>query len=168
MYYSEIGRIIEAGLERDRDKVVSFAQLLAKKMAADGEGCTRLFEVQIIHCENEKKAKILAKSVISSNLVKTMIFGSDANCGRILCALGYSGVDFDPEIIDLSVGSEGESITLVKDGVVLVFDEDKATKILSREAVTVVCDMKEGEAEATAWGCDLTYDYVKINGDYRS
>ena len=97
-----------------------------------------------------------------------MIFGSDANCGRILCALGYSGVDFDPEIIDLSVGSEGESITLVKDGVVLVFDEDKAKKILSREAVTVVCDMKEGEAEATAWGCDLTYDYVKINGDYRS
>ena len=151
-----------------KEALLFVSRELAKQMAADGEGCTRLFEVQIIHCENEKKAKILAKSVISSNLVKTMIFGSDANCGRILCALGYSGVDFDPEIIDLSVGSEGESITLVKDGVVLVFDEDKAKKILSREAVTVVCDMKEGEAEATAWGCDLTYDYVKINGDYRS
>lgn len=151
-----------------KEALLFVSRELAKQMAADGEGCTRLFEVQIIHCENEKKAKILAKSVISSNLVKTMIFGSDANCGRILCALGYSGVDFDPEIIDLSVGSERESITLVKDGVVLVFDEDKAKKILSREAVTVVCDMKEGEAEATAWGCDLTYDYVKINGDYRS
>lgn len=151
-----------------KEALLFVSRELAKQMASDGEGCTRLFEVQIIHCENEKKAKILAKSVISSNLVKTMIFGSDANCGRILCALGYSGVDFDPEIIDLSVGSEGESITLVKDGVVLVFDEDKAKKILSREAVTVVCDMKEGEAEATAWGCDLTYDYVKINGDYRS
>lgn len=151
-----------------KEALLFVSRELAKQMSADGEGCTRLFEVQIIHCENEKKAKILAKSVISSNLVKTMIFGSDANCGRILCALGYSGVDFDPEIIDLSVGSEGESITLVKDGVVLVFDEDKAKKILSREAVTVVCDMKEGEAEATAWGCDLTYDYVKINGDYRS
>lgn len=141
---------------------------LAKKMAADGEGCTRLLEVQITHCESKEKAKILAKSVISSNLVKTMVYGSDANCGRIMCALGYSGVDFDPEIIDISVASEGGSIALVSDGVVLVFDEERAKKIMSRDAIQVVCDMKEGEAQATAWGCDLTYDYVKINGDYRS
>lgn len=141
---------------------------LAKKMAADGEGCTRLLEVQIAHCESKEKAKILAKSVISSNLVKTMVYGSDANCGRIMCALGYSGVDFDPEIIDISVASEGGSIALVSDGVVLVFDEERAKKIMSRDAIQVVCDMKEGEAQATAWGCDLTYDYVKINGDYRS
>jgi glutamate N-acetyltransferase/amino-acid N-acetyltransferase len=141
---------------------------LAKKMAADGEGCTRLFEVQVIHCETVEKAKILSKSVISSNLVKTMIFGADANCGRILCALGYAGPDFDPEIIDLTIGAGGETITLVKDGVVLVFDEDRAKKILLQDKITIVCDMKEGEAQAVAWGCDLTYDYVKINGDYRS
>lgn len=141
---------------------------LAKKMAADGEGCTRLFEAEITGCESKEKAKILSKSVISSNLVKAMIFGSDANCGRILCALGYAGVDFDPEIIDMSIESEGESIMLVKDGVVLSFDEELAKKIMSRDKITARCDMKEGDASAVAWGCDLTYDYVKINGDYRS
>lgn len=141
---------------------------LAKKMAADGEGCTRLFEVEITGCESKEKAKILSKSVISSNLVKAMIFGSDANCGRILCAMGYAGVEFDPEIIDMSVESDGESILLVKDGVVLSFDEDKAKKIMSRDKITARCDMKEGSSSAIAWGCDLTYDYVKINGDYRS
>ena len=97
-----------------------------------------------------------------------MIYGSDANCGRILCALGYAGVAFDPEIIDISIESDGEGIALVKDGVVLAFDEDRAKKIMSRSRIAALCDMKEGEAQAVAWGCDLTYDYVKINGDYRS
>lgn len=141
---------------------------LAKKMAADGEGCTRLFEVKVTGCETKEKARILAKSVISSNLVKAMIYGSDANCGRILCALGYAGVGFDPEIIDITIASESEPLVLVRDGVVLVFDEERAKEIMSRSKVTAICDMKEGKETATAWGCDLTYDYVKINGDYRS
>lgn len=141
---------------------------LAKQMAADGEGCTRLFEVQIQHCRSKEAAKTLGKSVISSNLVKTMIFGKDANVGRILCALGYAGVDFDPERIDLTLEAEGEKLLLVKDGLPVNYSEEKATELLGRDQVTVYCDMKEGEASATAWGCDLTYDYVKINGDYRS
>jgi glutamate N-acetyltransferase/amino-acid N-acetyltransferase len=151
-----------------KEALLFVSTALAKKMAADGEGCTRLFEVQVTHCQTVEKAKILAKSVISSNLVKTMIFGADANCGRILCALGYAGVDFDPEIIDLKMGAGDDSIILVKDGVVLLFDEEKAKQILVQDEITVVCDMKEGDAQAVAWGCDLTYDYVKINGDYRS
>lgn len=154
--------------EAFREALFYVSTELAKKMAADGEGCTRLFEVKVTGCESKEKAKILAKSVISSNLVKTMIYGSDANCGRILCALGYAGVAFDPEIIDISIESDGEGIALVKDGVVLTFDEDRAKKIMSRSRITALCDMKEGEAQAVAWGCDLTYDYVKINGDYRS
>lgn len=154
--------------EAFREALFYVSTELAKKMAADGEGCTRLFEVKVTGCESKEKAKILAKSVISSNLVKTMIYGSDANCGRILCALGYAGVAFDPEIIDISIESDGEGIALVKDGVVLAFDEDRAKKIMSRSRIAALCDMKEGEAQAVAWGCDLTYDYVKINGDYRS
>lgn len=151
-----------------REALLYVSTELAKKMAADGEGCTRLLEVQVRHCASREKAKLLSRSVTSSNLVKTMIYGADANCGRVLCALGYAGVDFDPEVIDLWIESEEGEITLVKDGVVLVFDEEKAKRILTADSVTVVCDMKEGEAQATAWGCDLTYDYVKINGDYRS
>lgn len=141
---------------------------LAKKMAADGEGATRLLEVEVIHCETKEKAKILSKSVITSNLVKTMIYGSDANCGRILCALGYAGVDFDPEIIDLTLSANQEDMLLIQDGVVLVIDEDKATEMLKQDKVTLICDMKEGTASATAWGCDLSHEYVTINGDYRS
>lgn len=141
---------------------------LAKKMAADGEGATRLLEVEVIHCETKEKAKILSKSVITSNLVKTMIYGSDANCGRVLCALGYAGVDFDPEIIDLTLSANQEDMLLIQDGVVLVIDEDKATEMLKQDKVTLICDMKEGTASATAWGCDLSHEYVTINGDYRS
>lgn len=141
---------------------------LAKKMAADGEGATRLLEVEVVNCETKEKAKILSKSVITSNLVKAMIYGSDANCGRVLCALGYAGVDFNPEIIDLTLAVEEEKMLLVKNGVVLVIDEEKATEMLKKDKVTLICDMKEGEASATAWGCDLTHEYVTINGDYRS
>lgn len=141
---------------------------LAKKMAADGEGCTKLLEVRVINCEAKDKAKQLAKSVITSNLVKTAVYGSDANWGRILCALGYAGVEFDPEVIDITLEADGERLALVQNGVAADYSEEKATKLLSSKEVTVICDMKEGTAAATAWGCDLTYDYVKINGDYRS
>ncbi len=145
---------------------------LAKQMAGDGEGCTKLFETKVIHAATVEEAKILSKSVITSNLVKTAVYGSDANCGRFICALGYSGVDFDPNKVDMTLSAvvEGkeEQVVTVKDGVAMEFDEDLATKILSQEAIYVLCDMKRGEASATAWGCDLTYDYVKINADYRS
>ena len=141
---------------------------LAKQMAADGEGATRLMEVRAVHCKNKEEAKIFSKSVVTSNLVKAMLFGKDANWGRVLCALGYSGADFDPDVIDLILEAEDEQIVLVKDGVPTDYSEDEATILLGKDAVTFICDMKQGDASATAWGCDLTYDYVKINGDYRS
>ena len=141
---------------------------LAKQMAADGEGATRLMEVRAVHCKNKEEAKIFSKSVVTSNLVKAMVFGKDANWGRVLCALGYSGADFDPDVIDLILEAEDEQIVLVKDGVPTDYSEDEATILLGKDAVTFICDMKQGDASATAWGCDLTYDYVKINGDYRS
>jgi len=141
---------------------------LAKQMAADGEGASRLFEAKVIHAASEKDARVLAKSVITSNLTKAAIFGKDANWGRILCALGYSGVNFDPERVDLTFVSDKGQIQLIENGVALDYSEDLATEILSSDAVTCICDMKQGEDTATAWGCDLTYDYVKINADYRS
>lgn len=141
---------------------------LAKKMAGDGEGATALFETKVIHADTKEHAKILAKSVICSSLTKAAIFGHDANWGRILCALGYSGVVFDPEAIELHFQSKSGQIQIYKDGVAADYSEEEATEILSDEEVTVLVDMKMGEEEATAWGCDLTYDYVKINADYRS
>ncbi|MBE5961824.1 MAG: bifunctional glutamate N-acetyltransferase/amino-acid acetyltransferase ArgJ [Lachnospiraceae bacterium] len=144
------------------------SESLAKKMAADGEGATKLLEVNVIHAVSEKEAEILAKSVITSNLVKTAVFGNDANWGRILCALGYSGVQFDPEKVDLVITSSYGTLSLVSNGMATDYSEEEATKILSADAVTVTADMKSGEESATAWGCDLTYDYVKINADYRS
>lgn len=141
---------------------------LAKKMAGDGEGATALFETKVIHADTKEHAKILAKSVICSSLTKAAIYGHDANWGRILCALGYSGVDFDPEAIELFFQSQSGKIQIYQNGVATDYSEEEATKILSDEAVTVLVDMKMGNEEATAWGCDLTYDYVKINADYRS
>ena len=163
----EIKEVTKA-YEDFREALRYVATDLAKQMAADGEGCTRLFEVTVLHCCSKENAKMLSKSVITSNLVKTMVFGKDANWGRILCALGYAGVKFDPERVDLTIEAEGEELILVKDGVPTGYSEEKATELLGKDKVTVLCDMKEGEASATAWGCDLTYDYVKINGDYRS
>lgn len=150
------------------DGLFYVAREIAMKMAGDGEGATALFEVKAIHCRDKAEAKTFAKSVITSNLTKAAIFGHDANWGRILCALGYSGADFDPEKVDITVESENGQIILVKDGIATDYSEDEATKVLSSEKVTCICDMKQGTAEATAWGCDLTYDYVKINADYRS
>ncbi len=151
-----------------KEALFAVARELAKQMAGDGEGCTKLLEVTVKHAAAVEEAKILSRSVISSNLVKAAVFGCDANWGRILCALGYSGASFDPERVDLYYRSEYGEIQVVKDGMDAAYSEEEATKILSSEKVAVTVDMKQGEAEATAWGCDLTYDYVKINGDYRS
>lgn len=141
---------------------------LAKLMAGDGEGATALFETRVIHADTKEHARILAKSVICSSLTKAAIFGHDANWGRILCALGYSGVSFDPENVDLYFGSASGSIHIFGNGVACDYSEEEATKILSDKEVTALVDMHMGEAEACAWGCDLSYDYVKINADYRS
>lgn len=141
---------------------------IAKMMAGDGEGATALFEVQVVRAKTKEEAKVLSKSVICSNLTKAAIFGHDANWGRILCALGYAGVPFDPEKVDLYFQSAAGRIQIIQDGVALDYSEEEATRILSEPEVTAIADMKQGEASATAWGCDLTYDYVKINADYRS
>ena len=141
---------------------------LAKKMAGDGEGCTRLLEVIVKGTKTKQDAVTLSKSVISSNLVKTAIYGKDANCGRVLCALGYAGVEFDPEVVDLTLQAGGEEMLWINNGVLTDFDEEKAIEMMGMDKVTLVCDMKQGECSATAWGCDLTYDYIKINADYRS
>ena len=142
--------------------------VLAKKIAGDGEGATALFEVKMIGAATKADAVTLAKSVVTSSLVKAAIYGHDANWGRILCAMGYSGVDFDPEKVDLYFESAAGKIQIIKDGVAVHYSEDMATKILSEPEVTALADLKTGSATATAWGCDLTYDYVKINADYRS
>lgn len=143
-------------------------ETLAKKMAGDGEGATALFETKVIHAETKEQAKTIAKSVICSSLTKAAIFGHDANWGRILCAMGYSGAQFDPENVELFFQSKSGCIQIYKDGTAADYSEEEAVKILSDEEVTVLIDMKEGNAEAAAWGCDLSYDYVRINADYRS
>ena len=141
---------------------------LAKKMAGDGEGATALFEVKIVGAESKEQAVILSKSVVTSSLVKAAIYGHDANWGRILCAMGYSGAQFDPEKVDLFFESAAGKIQIIENGVAVNYSEEEATKILSEPEVTAIADVKMGHATATAWGCDLTYDYVKINADYRS
>lgn len=143
-------------------------ETLAKKMAGDGEGCTALFEVKVVGAETKEQARILAKSVICSSLTKAAIFGHDANWGRILCAMGYSGAQFDPEKVDLYFESAAGKMQIIKDGVAVDYSEEQATRILSEPEVTAVADIKMGDAKAAAWGCDLTFDYVKINADYRS
>ena len=154
--------------EAFREALHEINETLAKKMAGDGEGATALFETKVIHAPSKQDARILAKAVICSSLTKAAIYGHDANWGRILCALGYSGVIFDPEKIELFFESKAGRIQIYKDGVAADYSEEEATKILSEPEVTVVVDMKNVEESATAWGCDLTYDYVKINADYRS
>ena len=141
---------------------------LAKEMAADGEGASKLIETTVIHAATKEQARSLAKSVITSNLVKSAVFGNDANWGRILCAMGYAGVPFDPYQVDVTVSSSEGNLKLVEDGMATEYSEEIATKILSGKVVTILCDVKAGVETATAWGCDLTYDYVKINADYRS
>ena len=141
---------------------------LAKKMAGDGEGATALFETVIVNAATKQDARILAKSVVGSSLCKAAIYGHDANFGRFLCALGYSGVVFNPEKIALFFESKAGKMLIYEDGVAVNYSEEEAAKILSEPEVTILVDMKMGTETATAWGCDLTYDYVKINADYRS
>ena len=141
---------------------------LSKKIAGDGEGCTCLFEATVIGAKDKNQARTIAKSVVCSSLTKAAVFGHDANWGRILCAMGYSGVQFDPEKVDLYFESRAGKLKIIENGVSTGYDEAEATKILSEDEVTAIADMKMGDATATAWGCDLTYDYVKINADYRS
>ena len=141
---------------------------LAVCMAGDGEGATHLIETRVIHADTKENARTFARSVVGSSLVKAMIYGKDANCGRVLCALGYAGPDFDPAVITIDMVGEKDSLCFYKDGCVQTFDEDKALALLSEHDIHFLCDMKMGNEEATAWGCDLTYDYVKINGDYRT
>ncbi len=141
---------------------------LARKMAGDGEGATALFEVKIVGAGTKEDAVLLSKSVVSSSLVKAAVYGHDANWGRILCAMGYAGVEFDPERVDLFFESAAGKIQIIENGVAVDYSEEEAAKILSEPEVAAVADVKMGDASATAWGCDLTYDYVKINADYRS
>lgn len=143
-------------------------ETLAKKMAGDGEGATALLETKVIHAATREDAKILSKSVICSSLTKAAIYGHDANWGRILCALGYSGVSFDPEKIELFFEGKNGRIQIYKDGEATDYSEEDASEILSEPEVRILVDMKMGEAQACAWGCDLTCEYVKINADYRS
>lgn len=143
-------------------------ETLAKEMAGDGEGATALFEAKVIGADTKEQAKKLAKSIVCSNLTKTAIAGHDANWGRILCAMGYSGAQFDPEKVDLYFKSEAGKLKIIENGVALNYSEEKATEILSQPKVTAIADIKEGDVEATAWGCDLTHGYININADYRS
>ena len=141
---------------------------LSKMIAGDGEGCTCLFEVKVINAKERQQARTLAKSIVTSSLTKAAIFGHDANWGRILCAMGYSGADFEPEKVDIYFESSAGKLKIVENGKATDYSEEEATKILSQNPVTAIADVKQGDVNATAWGCDLTFDYVKINADYRS
>ena len=143
-------------------------ETLAKKMAGDGEGATALFEVKVVGAESIKQAKTLAKSVVCSNLTKAAIAGHDANWGRILCAMGYSGAQFDPEKVDLFFESKAGKLQIIENGVATDYSEELATKILSEPEITATADIKMGDYSATAWGCDLAHEYININADYRS
>ena len=141
---------------------------LSKAMASDGEGAKHLIICEVKNASDEKSAETLSKSIISSTLTKAAIFGCDANWGRVLCAMGYSGADFDTEKVSISFRSEKGSILVCDNGEGLEFDEDKAKEILSEHDITIEADMHAGDAECTCYGCDITYDYIKINGDYRT
>lgn len=151
-----------------REAFSYICESLAKQIAGDGEGCTRLFEVTAHGAATKEEAKILAKSVVTSSLTKAAVFGKDANWGRIICAMGYSGVTFDPEKVDIQLESEKGKIELVRQGIATDYSEELATEILSANPVQAIVHVHDGEYSATAWGCDLTYEYVSINADYRS
>ena len=143
-------------------------EYLAKKIAGDGEGATALFEAKAVNCESKEQAKVLAKAIVCSNLTKAAIAGHDANWGRILCAMGYSGAQFDPEKVDLFFESAAGKIQIIENGTAVDYSEEEATKILSEPEVTAIADIKMGGFQASAWGCDLTHGYIDINADYRS
>ena len=141
---------------------------LAKSIAADGEGATHLITCKVSGAKTDEEAETLSKSVIESTLVKAMIFGSDANIGRVLCAMGYSGVEFDPNNVDFALESTAGRVTVCENGIGLKFDEELALKILKEHNIIIDITLKAGTSECTCWGCDITYDYIKINGDYRT
>lgn len=144
------------------------ATYLAKLMASDGEGASHLITCTVKGAKDEETAETIGKSIINSSLTKAAIFGEDANWGRVLCAAGYSGAEFDPDKTDIQFSSKAGTVPVCKAGKGLDFDEDLAKKVLSEEEVIIEVDLHEGDSEVTCWGCDLTYDYVKINGDYRT
>jgi glutamate N-acetyltransferase/amino-acid N-acetyltransferase len=141
---------------------------LCRMIAGDGEGATKLLECVVTGAEDEETAKICAKSVICSSLLKAAMFGADANWGRVLCAIGYSGASVDVTKIDVSFKSNKGEITVCQNGAGVPFSEEKAKEILLEKEIDIVISVGDGKYSATAWGCDLTYDYVKINGDYRT
>ncbi len=157
-----------ADFEAFKEAVYAVNGYLAKKMAEDGEGATKLLTVNVKGAKTKLDARLMAKSVIGSSLVKAAMFGEDANWGRVMCAMGYSGADFNPDKVDIVFSSEAGSILLMDKGTPVKFDEDFALKVLKEKKIIVDIDVFNGEETATAWGCDLSYDYVKINGDYRS
>lgn len=141
---------------------------LCRRIAGDGEGATKLLECKVCGAKELNDAKTVAKSIICSSLVKSMMFGADANCGRVLCAIGYSGVEVNPNAVDVSFASAKGEITVCKSGLGIPFCEERAKEILLEDEIEILVDLHSGDASATAWGCDLTYDYVRINGDYRT
>jgi len=141
---------------------------LCRSIAGDGEGATKLLECQVTGAKTEAIAKVVAKSVICSSLTKAAMFGADANWGRVLCAIGYSGADVDVEKVDVAFHSAKGTVQVCKDGAGVEFSEEIAKEILLEPAIDIVIELNDGDGKATAWGCDLTYDYVKINGDYRT
>ena len=141
---------------------------LARSIAGDGEGASKLVTCRMTGARSEESAERLAKAVVSSSLVKAAMFGSDANWGRVLCAMGYSKAPFRPEHVDVTFQSQAGSVPVCRQGDGLPFDEDAAKRILSEKEVVILVDLHEGDEAAECWGCDLTYDYVKINGDYRT
>ena len=151
-----------------RNALAMVTKNLARRMAADGEGAHALFEVKVIGASTKEKAVRIAKSVIESSLVKTAIAGHDANWGRIICAMGYSGASFDTRRVNLTFESSAGSVKIAENSVSTGYSEEFATRILSQDEITAIIDIQEGNEEATAWGCDLTYEYVSINADYRS
>ena len=150
------------------DALFYVCRFLARTMAGDGEGATKLFEAKVINAKSKDDARTLSRAIVGSNLSKAAIYGCDANFGRFLCAMGYSGAEFDQNDVELFFESDAGRLQVFDHGVPLAFDEEIAKRIMQASEVTVFVDMHEGESEATAWGCDLTYDYVKINADYRS
>lgn len=154
--------------EKFRNALYAVMMNLARMMARDGEGATKLIECACVGASSEKTAETVAKSVITSNLFKAAMFGEDANWGRILCAVGYADANFDISKVDVNIGSDKGIIAVCRDGAGVEFSEEKAKEILQEEEIQIYISLNEGDCSAVAWGCDLTYDYVKINGDYRS
>ncbi len=163
--------VIEYGTqdyEEFKEALHAINEYLAKKIAGDGEGATALFEAKVVGADTREQAKTLAKAIVCSNLTKAAIAGHDANWGRILCAMGYSGAQFEPEKVDLFFESKAGKIQIIENGTAVDYSEEKATKILSESEVTAIADVKLGDQTAAAWGCDLTHGYIDINADYRS